>query len=202
MGSMFGFTIFNQNIGSWNTANVTDMSAMFRGASGFNQDIGSWDVTKVVDFTFMFGHNIAAPIVFNNGGSPNINNWVINSTQPVNMASMFCQNVVFNQPIGNWNTIQVTSMSAIFNASTAFNQNIGSWDVRNVANFGLFMGTKTPATYSAANLDAIYNGWSTRPVKPSLTITFGTAKYTAAGSAGRLILTGAPNNWVIIDGGI
>ena len=61
---------------------------------------------------------------------------------------------------------------------------------------------KTPATFSTTNLDAIYNGWSTRPVKTPITISFGTAKYTAAGAAGRAILTGAPNNWVITDGGI
>ena len=31
---------------------------------------------------------------------------------------------------------------------------------------------------------------------------FGTAKYTAGSSAGRAILTGAPNNWNVIDGGL
>jgi hypothetical protein len=61
---------------------------------------------------------------------------------------------------------------------------------------------KTPATFSTTNLNAIYNGWSTRPVQPNLTISFGTAKYTLAGQAGRNILTNAPNNWTINDGGI
>ena len=38
---------FNQDIGSWNTAQVTDMEYMFDSASAFNQDIGSWNTAKV-----------------------------------------------------------------------------------------------------------------------------------------------------------
>ncbi|CAL6304401.1 unnamed protein product [Bathycoccus prasinos] len=36
-------TSFNQDIGSWNTAEVTRMNSMFSIASAFNQDIGSWN---------------------------------------------------------------------------------------------------------------------------------------------------------------
>jgi hypothetical protein len=61
---------------------------------------------------------------------------------------------------------------------------------------------KNETTFSATNLDAIYNGWSLLTLQPNLSINFGTAKYTAAGQSGRNILTGAPNNWSITDGGI
>jgi hypothetical protein len=63
------------------------------------------------------------------------------------------------------------------------------------------MAEKTAANYSATNLDAIYNGWSSRPISCCEEISFGTIKYTAAGQAGRNILTGSPNNWTITDGG-
>jgi hypothetical protein len=65
-----------------------------------------------------------------------------------------------------------------------------------------YLAGKTDLNYSSANLDAIYNGWSLLTVQPNLTINFGTIKYTLAGQAGKNILTGAPQNWTITDGGI
>jgi hypothetical protein len=93
-------------------------------------------------------------------------------------------------------------MSNMFFGAAAFNQNIGNWNVINVANFSNFMTSKTNLTFSATNLDAIYNGWSLLTLQPNLTINFGTAKYTSSGQSGRNILAGAPNNWNITDGGI
>ena len=46
---------FNQDIGSWDVGNVTDMSVMFFGASTFNRDISAWDVSNVTTMYFMFG---------------------------------------------------------------------------------------------------------------------------------------------------
>jgi len=50
----YGTTTFNQDIGSWNTANVTGMSYMFSGATAFNQDIGSWNVEALTTADNMF----------------------------------------------------------------------------------------------------------------------------------------------------
>ena len=68
--------------------------------------------------------------------------------------------------------------------------------------FTNFMSGKTNLNYSTTNLNAIYNGWSLLTLNPNLNINFGTIKYTAAGQAGKNILTGSPNNWTITDGGI
>jgi surface protein len=128
-----------------------------------------------------------------------IGNWDMSNVTSMNR--MFRTTSSFNQPIGNWSVQNVTDMLEMFEGATAFNQDIGSWNVSNVSNFRDFMSGKTAANYSAANLDSIYNGWSSRPVQPNISIKFGTIKYNASSQASKDILTSAPNNWTIVDGG-
>ncbi|MEN8252014.1 MAG: BspA family leucine-rich repeat surface protein, partial [Patescibacteria group bacterium] len=48
------FTGISSGAGSPDLSNVTNMSAMFNGASSFHADISSWDVSNVTDMSFMF----------------------------------------------------------------------------------------------------------------------------------------------------
>lgn len=175
-------------INNWNTSNVIDMGAMFY-QTQFNQPIGSWNVSKVQNMAQMLQQT-----PFNQ----NIGSWDVSSV--TNMGAMFYYNTVFNQNIGSWNVSKVTNMGYMFSGCTAFNQNLGSWNVTSVTDFTAFMDTKTPLTFSTDNLDAIYNGWSAQSVKTGITISFGTAKYSAAGAAGRDILVNT-YGWTITDGG-
>jgi surface protein len=114
-------------------------------------------------------------------------------------------NSQFNQPLSGWNVSKVTNMSAMF-YNSPFNQNIGNWSISGVTNFTNFMLGKTPSTFSTTNLDAIYNGWSTKNPKTGITINFGSANYTTSGGqAGKNILTGSTISggygWTITDGG-
>jgi surface protein len=177
------------NINSWDTSAITTMSEMFSGCSAFNQAL-SFDTSVVTNMSSMF-YNCTP---FNQPLS-------FDTSAVEYMGGMFEGCTAFNQNISSWNTSAVTSMRRMFKDAPAFNQNIGAWDVANVANFSSFMEGKTPATFSTTNLNAIYNGWSTQAVQSGLDISFGTAKYTAAATAGRLVLTGTAL-WTITDGGL
>jgi surface protein len=191
MSNMLRSTPFNQDIGGWDVSSVTNMANMFIGANAFNQDIGSWDVSSVTSMSSMFNGAVA----FNQ----DIGGWDVSSV--TSMQDMFRSALAFNQDISGWDVSSVINMQEMFRLAAAFNQDIGGWDVSAVTNFTNFMFGKTAANYSAANLDSIYNGWSLLTVQPNLSISFNTIKYTAAGQAGKDILTGAPNNWTITDGG-
>jgi surface protein len=226
MTNMFASSVFNQPLNSWITSEVTDMSSMFDNADNFDQDLGNWDLGSVTATTAMF-QNTAK---FDNSGSTSISGWTTSAVtnmsvmfyralkfnQPIgdwdvsnvtNMPSMFQEAPLFNQPLSGWNTSKVSNMQSMFYGTTAFNQPIGNWNVSAVTFFTNFMALKTPSTFSATNLTDIYTGWTSggKTVQTGRTISFGTAKYTADGQAGKDLLTGATPTgygWDITDGGV
>lgn len=134
---------FNEDIGFWDTSNVTTMNAMFRG-SGFSQDISGWDVSKVTNMAQMF---LSSP--FNH----DISGWDVSAV--TQMQSMFESNSSFNAPIGLWNTANVTNMDRMFYGS-GFTQDISAWSTSSVQNM--------QAMFSYTSFNADIGGWDTSQV--------------------------------------
>jgi surface protein len=133
---------FNQEIGNWDTSNVTTMRSMFEGRSNlgylypFNRDISYWDTSKVTDMTLMFTWTS-----FNQ----DISNWDVGNV--TSMRAMF-DNTNFNQDIGSWDTSNVTDMAYMFRTTieqfTHFNQDISNWDVSKVTDMQEMLHKRNP----------------------------------------------------------
>ena len=187
-GMFINCASFNQPL-TFNTAAVTNISYMFSNCTSFNQPL-SFNTSAVTDMGAMFDSCSAFNSVL-----------TFNTAAVISMENMFYGCTSFNQPL-SFNTAAVQYMNGMFYGATAFNQNIGGWNVSSLATAEDFMATKTPATFSTANLDAIYNGWSTTAgIILAVNISFGSAQYTAASASAKATLT-TTYSWFITDGGV
>lgn len=130
-GLFWGAKDFNQDISSWNTSSVTNMRYMFYEADVFNQAIGDWDTSNVTNFGLMF----YGARKFDQ----DIGLWNLSNAEYTDF--MFWGAESFNQDIGNWDTSNVTQMIYMFSGAKSFDQDISRWDTSNVLNMeAMFSG--------------------------------------------------------------
>jgi len=153
-------------------------------------NLNNWDTSTADSFWDMFN------------GCINFNQDVlIDFSNAINIREMFDGCTLFNSVVSiPTSGSKINNMHESFRNTLNFNQDISDWDVSKVTAALRFMYLNT--AFSTANLDLVYQKWSQQTVQPNITIGFNGAKYTSAGQAGRDILTSAPNNWVISDGGL
>ena len=124
-GLFDGEASFNQDISSWDTSNVTNMTDTINQLLHFViRNIGYWDVSNVTNFYKIF----LGATAFNNNSTSTINNWDISSAKKV-ILEMFAGASNFNQPLGNWdvsNATDAVGLAGMFDRATSiFNQDIG-----------------------------------------------------------------------------
>ena len=180
---------FNQNIGNWNTSNVTNMANLFSAPTtaithsfnnGGSDSIKNWDTSKVTSFsqTFLYNPNFNQPIgswnvssasnfnfmfYYATGFNQPLNNW--NTISAVSMSQTFFSASSFNQPLNNWNTSNVVSMFQTFGSAFSFNQDLGSWDTSKVQTmYGLFGSSNNrTGSFNNGGADTLKN-WNTSNV--------------------------------------
>ena len=151
MSAVFsGASSFNGNISSWDTSSVTTMASMFVNAQSFNQNIGSWDTSKVTTMQDMFANAQS----FNQ----NIGSW--DTSKVTTMFEMFMGANSFNQDISKWNTAEVKSMEKMFQGASGFRnaQAALSW-----ANTGKVV-TMSSMFEGATIFNQDISGWNTATV--------------------------------------
>lgn len=121
---LFTNSEINQDINTWDVSKVTNMMAMFAGATSFNGDLSSWDVSSVTNMAHMF----EGATTFNG----NISTWDISSV--TDFQGMFYLADAFNQDISKWDVSSVTNMNWMFMRASSFNADVSDWNVKNVSN--------------------------------------------------------------------
>jgi len=128
-GMFQGASAFNQELNSWNVAQVTQLDSMFKGATNFSKEIGSWNVAKVISTKEMFSAAGAAFDVQEGLRSyfdQNLNDWDVGKV--TDMSNMFSSAVTFNAPLSSWNVAKLSKAASMFDTATRFNQNLTRWD--------------------------------------------------------------------------
>lgn len=130
----------------------------------------------------------------------NINNLYIWDTRKIiNFGQAFenCHN--FNQDLNMLDVSNALYMDYMFGRATVMNQSFDKWNISKVETMSGFLSENT--AMSTQNYDKTLLSWSKQSLKRGVSISFGSAKYSAAGKVGRDILVNQ-FNWTITDGGI
>ena len=98
-------TNFNQDISSWNTLAVTNMSQMFQNATNFNQNIGTWITSSVTNMSQMFQNatnfNQSSIGNWNFSKITNINNFITYTKYSLSNCLSFFSNLANNANASN-----------------------------------------------------------------------------------------------------
>jgi surface protein len=199
---------FDQEIGLWDVSTVIFMTSTLASytnslpitsgkfTNAGSNSISNWNTSNTINMNGLFSGQAQFNI--------DLSNW--NTSKVTNMGYMFQSNSFNNAGsfgINNWDVSKVTNMSRMFQGAFGFNQPLSNWNVSLVTDFVNFMSLSgLPNTYSVENYSNLLIGWASRPVQPNRSINFSTNKYNSTAIAARAILTSAPNNWTIVDGGI
>ena len=193
MSYMFrGCTAFNHSVANFNTAKVTTMYQMFRDCATFNQSLANFNTAEVTNMSYMF-RDCAA---FNQSLAN------FNTAKVTDMSFMFYGCTAFNHSVANFNTAAVTNMNSMFRGCTAFKQSLATFIMTLVTNVtSMLQACDINDTGTTTNYDATLVAWAAQDVPNSLNFHGGDSKYSNTGATAKASLQ-TDDLWTIADGGI
>lgn len=174
-----------------NLSSVTSLYNMFQRCKIFNHNV-NFDTSNITNMEAMFT------------GCDSFNKSVnsFNTSNVTTMKDMFKSCDSFNKSVSNFDTSKVTDMSGMFESCSSFKQSLASFNVTSCTTMSrMLIFTDINETGTTTNYDNTLISWASQSVKPNVYFHGGYAQYSDAGQTARNILTGAPNNWTITDGG-
>ena len=159
---------FNQDIGSWNVSNITNMSSMFSSNGAFTGiNLENWERTTAGNVSTVGNVTTMSGMFYYGYGLANtaISNW--DTSKVTNFASMFGRwgYPTASNPqidVGNivkyWDTSSATNFDSFFTENRAINQNLGSLDITSLTRgIGMFYRSNL---MSDANYTDTIVGWA------------------------------------------
>ena len=150
MSAMFNgaSSLHSLDVSNWDTGNVTDMNDMFDGASGLtNLDVSKWNTGNVTNMSWMFDGASSLH-------SLDVSNWDTGNVTAMN--NMFDgASSLTDLDVSNWDTGKVTNMSLMFDgASSLHSLDVSNWDTGNVtAMNNMFDGASSLTDLDVSNWD-------------------------------------------------
>jgi len=114
-------SLFNADIDSWDTSNVTAFYRTFYSCSNFNKNLSNWNTANGSDFRGTFQN----ATIFNQ----NLN-WALSG-----QCQSFLKSTAFNQDVSLWTTTGVTTVSGMFSGTPFVGLGIENFDVSQVTEF-------------------------------------------------------------------
>jgi surface protein len=213
-----GCSVFNQNVGGWNVSNATSLGSTFNGCLAFNQNVGGWNVKKSAAFQGMFTMPSSPANAFNQ----NLGTW-----RPSRGASFtnFLLNVTLSTANydallegwtdftgSGWDTGDITAFAdpggGQVTVTTDAAHGYANNHVMRITGTTNYDGSYVISSVTAttfritATFVATETGTWNATLQSGVTLSGVSAQYsTGAATTARGVLTGAPYNWTISDGG-
>jgi len=179
------------DLSSWGSLQFGDEGANFYGCSNLTVSAPSISTTtsRCTSFRAMFSGATSA--------NPDVSNW--DTSSGTSFRSMFYLATSATPDVSNWDTSSCENLYRMFYGATLANPDVSNWDVSLLTDaFQIF----NYSGWTTTNYDAMLISWSAQSLNSAVTFNAGTTQYSAGAAAtAKGVLEGAPNLWVITDGG-